>query len=117
MALEKGNEEEIKNEAVSDKEMLKQFQLNMELMQREMAALKKDKEIAVSALPGGMSEAQFQQFMKVVAEGKDAPDAKRLTVKTFVEERDIDPLDYDENGKLFCAYSFCQFAPVELNQL
>lgn len=103
MALEKGNEDEIKKDELSDKEVLKQFQLNMQMMQRELDNLKKTPNVA--AAPGGMSDEQFKQFMKVVAEGKDAPDTKRLTVKTFVEERDIDPADYDERGVLFCAYS------------
>lgn len=108
MSLEKGNEEDLKkNETpVSLEEMKIQF----ELMQREIAALRNQgapQQAGLANVAPGMNPEQFKMLIaEVVKAAKEQPENQnRLTVQTFVEERDIDPTDFDSKGVLFCAYS------------
>lgn len=104
MSVEKGSiDDNQKNDpSIDTKELVAQ----MELMRRELDKLREDKRPQQYTAPAGMSPAQFTELIGAVSKAaKEQPDSKRLNVKTFVDERDIDKDDFDKDGQIFCAYS------------
>lgn len=103
MAIEKGTEsnEDKKTDNAPD---VAAFKIQIELMQRELAEMRKNNVPQQSFAPGGMSGDQFAELIKAV-KASEKPEQHRLSVKTFVEAKDIDPDDFDSKGVLFCAPS------------
>lgn len=107
MGLETGTEGEDKNSQPNkENDALATMAANMELMKQELQSLKEKNLPQQISAPGGMSGEQFAELLATVVKAtKEKPDDQKLTVKTFVDERDIDKDDFDEKGVIFCAYS------------
>lgn len=98
--VEKGIESEGGNNV--SKETVSALQIQLELMQRQLEEMKANKIPQQYSAPGGMSADQFKQLIEAVK----APDKREnLSIKNFVDEKNIDPADFDEKGMLFCAPS------------
>ncbi len=105
MGLEKGNESDLNKDknaiAPDDAAALK---IQLDLMQRELAQMRAGNNPQQFSAPGGMSPDQFTQLIKAVKDA-ERPEQNKLTVKTFIDEKDIDPKDFDAKGVNFCACS------------
>lgn len=107
MALEKGTEGENKTPEPNELEKkMHEQSLKFEQVLHELSELKKQGLPQQLSAPAGMSGSQFAELLATVVKAtKEKPDDQKLTVKTFVDERDIDKDDFDEKGIIFCAYS------------
>jgi hypothetical protein len=104
MGLQEGKEGEDQSPN-NENDAIKQLTESLRIMQNELAALREAKSAPAQQSPGGFSPEQWAEFIATVSKAtKDRPDSDSLTMKKFVEERDIDPADYDKEGVLFCAY-------------
>lgn len=105
MGVTKGDENELSSEK-SNQDIIRQMSINMELMQKELAEFKKDKNVQnFSTGSSGLTSEQMAQLVAaVVKASKTQPDAI-LSATDFVNERDIDKDDWDEDGVIFCGYS------------
>ena len=114
MAVEKGTEEETNSEKSSD---MKELMLKMELMQKQLDDYQKQGKPRDYTAPAGMDPQQFESLLSaVVKASKEKPDDQKLSVKKFVDERDIDPDDFDKDGVLYCAYSTGYFIVDDVRQ-
>jgi hypothetical protein len=95
----------------------KELLLKMEIMQKELFELKQNNKPQDYHAPAGMNPQQFIELVAAVSKAsKEKPDDQKLSVKRFVDERDIDPKDFDKDGVLFCAYSTGYFITDDVRQ-
>lgn len=103
MALEEGNEKDL-NKGLPQNVSPEIQELLLE-MRRKIAVLEESKQSAPQSIAGQTSPEQFAMLVAEIAKAvKTRPEAESLTVSKFVEERDIDPKDYDREGVRFSAF-------------
>lgn len=102
MSLKEGNEKDLDNKSKETPEDIKELLLEM---RRKIAELENSKQPAPQSIAGTTSPEQFAMLVAEISKAvKTRPEAESLSVQKFVEERDIDPDDYDKQGVRFSAF-------------
>lgn len=104
MPLTKGDAQDLSNDKQGNDEF-KKMQRQLEAMNIELINMKAEKANVAPTSYSGMSEKQLVELISAVSKAsKERPDEDKLNMVGFVDEKNIDPDDYDEVGVMFCTY-------------